>query len=185
MSIFLVSSNRGNNRARYAIGFVVAALCAFFASGVDARGFRAFSPLSPLLPNGNSDNAAVVAANPGSVTTEIPRAEVAKALSQVIAQWNTPAMQASLSERFFDAEKFGDTVSENLPRDAVLRIQAIRGVQTLSQQTQQDPLTGAVRDVSIVSVTAQTQLEFNSPTLGFVRRPGVNEFILEISQTVP
>ena len=39
--------------------------------------------------------------------------------------------------------------------------------------------------VSVVSATVRTQLEFNSPELGFVRRPGTSEFILEIRTPAP
>lgn len=138
----------------------------------EARGFRGYQPL------GGESYGELAAQTP---VNQVSRSTASAALAKVIARWNTPEMQKTLSDRYFDPNKFSDTVTENLPRDAILRIQSIRGVQTLSEQQTMDPNTGELRNTRIVSVTAQTQLEFNSPTLGFVRRPGVNEFILEIS----
>ena len=151
-----------------------------FSLVVEARGFRVFKSFTP-----EGDTPSTVKTTANTERAQVSRAAATDALVKVIALWNTPAMQEALSERLFDAEKFGDAVAENLPRDAVLRLQSVRGVQTLSRQQRQDPVSGVVENVQIVSVTAQTQLEFNSPTLGFVRRLGVNEFILEIAQTAP
>lgn len=156
---------------------VTVLLLAVLANLAEARGFRALKPLAPAATEFTGEvNTAV---------EQLPRNVATQALEQVVSLWNTPDLQQALSERFFDATRLADAVAENLPRDAVLRIQAIRGVQTLSQQRRDNPDTGAPEMVSIVSVTAQTQLEFNSPTQGFVRRPGVNEFILEITQSAP
>ena len=152
-------------------------LSAALANLAEARGFRALKPLAPT--------ATETAGEANTAMEQLPRDVASRALEQVVSLWNTPDLQEALSERFFDASRLTDAVTENLPRDAVLRIQAIRGVQTLSQQRRDNPDTGAPEVVSIVSVTAQTQLEFNSPTQGFVRRPGVNEFILEITQPAP
>ena len=159
---------------------IVAVLCALMAGAVQARGFRTMVSFSAA-----DDSTTPADAQPLAPGSEIPRSVAVESLTRIVAQWNTPAMQAALSERFFDAAKFGDNLAENLPRDATLRIQAIRGVQTLSQRTEQDSVTGAVNNVSIVSVTAQTQLEFSSTSQGFVRRSGVNEFILEITEAIP
>lgn len=152
-------------------------LSTVLASLTEARGFRALKPLAPTATEFTGET--------NTAVEQLSRNVASQALEQVVSLWNTPDLQKALSERFFDASRLTDAVSENLPRDAVLRIQAIRDVQTLSQQQRNNPDTGAPEMVSIVSVTALTQLEFSSPTQGFVRRPGVNEFILEITQPAP
>ena len=70
-----------------------------------------------------------------------------------------------------------------VPRDAILSVQSVQGIQTLQQYLM--PADEGEDLVSIVSATVRTQLEFNNPSTGFVRLPGVNEFVLQVTQPAP
>ena len=93
-------------------------------------------------------------------------------------------MAETLSEQFYDKSRLLDVVQTGVPRDATLKIQSIQGIQTYQQYIVPSSDGGRGEMVSIVSVTVRTQVEFNSPT-GFTRLPGINEFILEVTQAAP
>lgn len=143
-----------------------------------ARQFRQVIPIpspqkiEPVLPEG---------AEPVEQPRNISRERVREAVESVISQWNAGDLEEMLSEDFFDRSRLSDAVDTIVPRDASVRVQSIQGVQTL-QQYQMESDEGGEQTVSIVSATVRTQLEFNDPQSGFVRRQGLNEFILKITQ---
>jgi len=100
---------------------------------------------------------------------------------RVIESWNQGGLDEQLARGFYDRTRLLDAVDTVAPRNATLRLQSVQGVQTFAQYIEPDPQApGSERLVSKVSVTARTQLEFVAPDGGFVRRPGVNEFLLSI-----
>jgi hypothetical protein len=111
----------------------------------------------------------------------VTREQVEPAVRELLQSWNTAGLANKLAQQFTDSQRLLDTLHVQAPRDASLRLQSIQGVQTISQYLLQDSTTGGQNRVSIVSVTIRTQLEFNSPTAGFVRRAGLNEYILRIT----
>ncbi len=142
------------------------------SSGSPARQFR---QLAPIATPTTTARALPEGAKPVANPRPLPRARVERLLRGVLAKWNGAGMTQTLAPEFYDRSRLLDTVDRLAPRDATLRLLSLQGVQTLQQYQQGD------RRVSIVSATARTQLEFNDPTLGFVRRQGVNEFILRIT----
>lgn len=166
------------------ISWLVLFFCLITLSGSpsQAREFRLLNPIaSPLKATANLPADAV----PVQTVAPVSREMVEPLVKKVIEQWNTAGMAETLSEQFHDKSRLLDVVDSGVPRDARLRIQAVRGIQTLQQYMQPDPSGGRGTVVSIVSATVQTQLEFNSPSSGFVRLPGTNEFILEITTAAP
>ncbi len=139
---------------------------------VQARQFR---QLAPIATPAAAARALPEGAKPVTDPRPLPRGQVERLLRGVLAKWNSAGMAQTLAPEFYDRTRLLDTVDRLAPRDATLRLLSLQGIQTL----QQYELDG--RRVSIVSATARTQLEFNDPTLGFVRRQGVNEFILRIT----
>ncbi len=142
-----------------------------------AQNFRAIQPIaSPdvqlALPEG-----AVPVENP----TPVPRKVVETKLRKIIERWNSPRMAQTMADSFYDKSRLLDAVEANVPRDAQLKLQSIQSVRTVQQYMSEPSEYGPQTRTSIVSAVAQTQLEFNSPT-GFVRLPGVNEFILRITE---
>jgi len=124
----------------------------------------------------------------GAVAVEefspIPRSVVEPQLEMILAKWNTPEMASTLSDQFYDRTRLLDLVNTEIPRDARLRVLSLQNVRTLQQYELPAANSESPAKVSIVSATARTQLEFNSPT-GLVRLPGTNEFILKVTQPAP
>ena len=159
---------------------VMVALTLVCSSVLHARQFRQILPIA-------TPNKSVSSLPEGAIAVEKPqqldRGTVETAVNAVVSKWNTGDMQSTLDDSFFDKARLGDAVDTLVPRDATMIVQSVQGVQTLQlyimPQTEGDDL------VSIVSATVRTQLEFNSAETGFVRLPGVNEFILKVSQPAP
>ncbi|NKB35800.1 MAG: hypothetical protein GKR93_01335 [Gammaproteobacteria bacterium] len=154
-------------------------LLATSSMNTHARQFRQVIPIA-------TPNKSAATLPEGAVAIEKPRElgreEVKDAVNQVLSKWNTGNLSEVLSESFFDKTRLTDAVDNIAPRDATLSIQSVQGIQTL----QQFIMPGEDGDsmVSIVSATVRTQLEYNDPESGFVRLPGVNEFVLKVTQPV-
>ncbi|GAB3376252.1 hypothetical protein NCG89_11710 [Spongiibacter taiwanensis] len=111
----------------------------------------------------------------------VPVALVTQQVEGLLSRWNTPEMQQDLAESFRDGQRLMESMDVVVPRDATLRLLSVQGVQTLKQFKRPAENGEPARRVSIVSATVSTQLEYQSPS-GFIRLPGVNEFVLEISE---
>lgn len=149
-------------------------LVASFASGQEVRQLnRIVTPqAAPKLPPG----ARVVAS-----VRPVAAARVEDAVRQVAASWNTVRLAPLLAENFYDKSRLLDALTTKVPRDAILRVLAIQGMQTLNQYLQKNA-AGGDDLVSRVSVTMRTQLEFNDPQKGLQRLDGINEFILLVTE---
>ena len=145
--------------------------------GAQAGEFRAFKPISTpgAAPGGAKPVAEVAPIDPGQAR------EVAE---KVFKAWNSGGLEKYLADDFYDKSRLLDAIDEKVPRDAQIRIMSIQGVQTL-QQYQRPMGTGEGKEIiSTVSVTADTQIEFNDVIKGFRRLEGVNEYILRITEEV-
>lgn len=124
-------------------------------------------------------------ANPGGKDfTPIAEDVLKRSLEHLLSMWNTPQMQDMLSEGFYDKDRLMNSMNTLVPRDARIRLLDAREIQILQQETR--PASGpgdSDKRVSIISATLSTQLEFSSPT-GFVQLPGVNRFVLEVTETL-
>ncbi len=152
---------------------VVAVFVVLFVAS--AQEFRAFKPIPTpkALPKGAK-----------AVEKEKPlkREAVASELKGALGKWNKGEEFAKgLGEEFHDKTRLEDAISTQVPRDAKLNVLSVEGVQLLQQYEQTSPDTGAKELVSVVSVTATTQIEFNDVTRGFRRLKGTNEYILKIT----
>ena len=161
--------------------FLIILLILGVTNASHARQFRLMTPIaSPEEPNAQLPDGVMPVEN----VQPVPRAKVEALVKEVIEKWNTFEMASTLSEQFYDKSRLMDVVETGVPRDATLRIQAIRGIQTVQQYIAPNPENGRNEIVSIVSATVLTQLEFNTG-IGFTRFPGTNEFILKITSAVP
>ena len=123
--------------------------------------------------------------------TEVPEihpvdpAKVTKAMTRFFEDWNGIGTADLLAEDFFDKSRLGDAMVDatRVPPDARLRLLSLQGVHTIRQMIGEDPSHGQVL-VSIVQVKARTQLEFNDSTHGFMRLEGVNDFIVEVTESL-
>ncbi len=147
-----------------------------------ARQFRSLIPIE--TPNraaaGMPDGA-----RPVEQVQQLDRRLVTSAVRQVVEKWNTPEMSQVLADEFYDSSRLLDNMDYLVPRNATIRLQSIQGVQTLQQYIVPGDDGGRGKVVSIVSATARTQVEFEQPGAGFVRLPGVNEYILKITTREP
>lgn len=152
------------------------------SADLQARQFRQFIPVAtPEAATANLPRGAV----PVTQVTQLDRGQVETMLRMVLEKWNKSDMAGTLAEEFYDSSRLMDAMDTIVPRDAKLRLESIQGIQTLQQYIVPGSDGERGEMVSIVSATARTQLEFEKPGAGFVKRPGTNEFILEISTATP
>ncbi|MDF1736882.1 MAG: hypothetical protein P1U37_16440 [Minwuia sp.] len=150
---------------------ILGGLLAATASAQDIRGFRAIA-----TPEATPE---------GTVPVETPKvidAQAARAAAEdVMAAWADGQLDSVLAPDFQDRQRLLDSMIEDVPQDAEIRVLGIRGVQTV-QQFQGKGATGRTEITSIVSLTADTQIEFNDPARGFRQLRGQNEFFLRITE---
>jgi len=161
-------------------GMLVFIAFLFFSGGVQASEFRSFRPiLTPALVSGGQG----VTGRAVSALKPLSRNMAEKAMSKIIAAWNGNNINSVLGDNFFDKSLLSNAMDSKVPRDARLEVLSIQDTQTLNQQVTDSP-SGKLL-VSMVSVTAKTQLTFNDPANGYQRREGVNEYIIRIKQRAP
>jgi hypothetical protein len=165
---------------------VIAAAALVAATALIASEYRTVRRI-PLPPD--REAAARTPLPKGATRVEPPRpveaGRVKRVLEDLMKSWNTPGMSAKLDPAFVNRTRLADLVSSRVPRDAKLRVMGIQGIRTLEQFTMPDRSSpGATRVTSRVAVNARTQVEVRSPTSGFVRGEGNNEFILKIHERV-
>ena len=106
------------------------------------------------------------------------------AMNEFADSWNGEEMGEMIDDSFFDSSRLGDAMIAEVPRDAKLRLLSVRGSQVLEQYIAPRNEGGQVR-ISMVTITADTQIEFNNASNGFVRIPGSNEFLIEVREPLP
>lgn len=150
------------------------AVLALAAMASGAQDFRRFDPIArPSAPPPGFDNVE---------TIEPVDANTARAAGQALMQaWNEGSLDQHLADDFMDRDRLLDSMVEDVPRDASVRVLSVRAPQTLSQMTGRATDGARVR-VSTVSMTAETQIEFNDPVRGFRVLRGENELILRITE---
>ena len=104
-------------------------------------------------------------------------------VQEALKTWNNGDISSSLTDNFYDKSRFGDAMQTSIPRDARLRVMDMGSMQILEQKIVKDP-DGSQRRVTLGSVEVNSQIEFNDNKNGFVRVPGKNEIIYEISEKI-
>ncbi len=115
----------------------------------------------------------------------IDRKQVLSAMNELFKSWRGPQLMKFLSEDFFDKDILKDSLNNpvKVPPNARIRVLSFERLQTIQQMIGKDEEHGNVV-ISIVLVTAKTQIEFNDVNEGFVRLEGVNDYILEIKEKI-
>lgn len=155
---------------------VSALLAAQLGSTALAKEFRTIKPINAAMavPDGAQ---APKAFRP--VATEL----VDQAVEKLMESWGSPQMQDYLSKNFFDKDRLTDVIDTLVPRDAVVRILSIQGVQTVQQWEEAAPGDpDLMLRVSRVSVVVRTQLEFTRPDGVLETKPGTTEYILKFKE---
>ena len=115
----------------------------------------------------------------------IDRDQVISAMNKLFENWRGPQLMKFLSKDFFDRDILKDSMNNpvKVPPNAKIRVLSFQRLQTIQQMVGEDEQYGSVV-ISIVLVTAKTQIEFNDVNEGFVRLEGVNDYILEIKEKI-
>jgi len=116
---------------------------------------------------------------PAALNTETVRSNV----ENMFNSWNNGDVTNMLSDNFYDKTRFGEAMQTNIPRDSKIKVMGMGSVQTLEQRIVTDP-DGSKRRVTLGSVNVNSQVEFNDPSKGFVRVPGTNEIVFEMSEKI-
>lgn len=105
---------------------------------------------------------------------------IIKEVHRFFDAWNLGTLDAFLSPDFQDKDKLLDAISDTVPRDAKIRIQAITSSATISADKieWQDGKTWFTRSTTVV-VSVDTQLEFTTST-GFKKITGDNEYTFDV-----
>jgi hypothetical protein len=160
------------------INLLLFSLLLVAGDGSQARQFRQIIPIATLeSPSAQLPDGAIQV----DQVTPLERGEVEPLLRKVLEEWNASGMAGTLAEEFYDSSRLIDAMDTIVPRDAKLRLQSIQGIQTVQQYILPEQEDGRDKMISIVSATARTQVEFERPGAGFVRLPGINEFILKVT----
>mgnify|MGYP000862529774 FL=1 len=113
-----------------------------------------------------------------------PRADVVRGkVDKALRSWNNGDISSYLSDNFYDKSRFGDSMQTSIPKDAKLRVLDMGSMQILEQKIVTDP-DGSRRRVTLGSVEVNSQIEFNDNKNGFVRVPGKNEILYEMSEKI-
>lgn len=114
----------------------------------------------------------------------VDRAMVEEGLKKIFAAYssNPASLGPMLAERFHRKSLLLDTMSQNLPSDARVRLLSLDAVNTLGQHVM--PGEGGKPDVlvSMVNATARTQFIYNDRVLGFRSLEGTADYLLRVRQ---
>lgn len=159
------------------IGLIVALATQFGA--VFANQMRAFNRIP-------SPATALADAPKGSFLPEqvenVSNSDVSDAVKSLADDWNGPGMSEHIGEGFFDHQRLSQSMMTSVPRDARLKIESTRGIQT-NNQFISPAANGRLQRVSTVTVTARTRIELNEAGAGFLNVPGTNEITFQVIET--
>lgn len=154
---------------------IVVGISLFVCATAGAREFRGFKAVpSPkrLMKKG---------AKPVKQVQPLDSKKLQEAVRDAVTSWNNGDLSDKLDETFYDKDRLLDSISEKVPRDAKVRVLAVRNVEILQQyRGAQAPTTTREGLTSLVTATVRTQIEYTDPKKGFQRIEGVNELILRI-----
>ena len=133
---------------------------------------RSFDPIpkAKTLPEG---------AEAVSDIEQVDEDAVTDTVDQLANGWNNENIDDLLSDDFQEKSRLNDALLTNVPADAQMQIDSVRGVSTL-QQTIMTTADGQRQRISTVTATVATRLQIQDPTSGFVSVPGTNEIVFEV-----
>ena len=133
-----------------------------------AREFRTISTITS--PNNPLPDGAIRPAQIEPIDLKI----IEKAVHDLAAAWNGEGLADWIAGDFASLEQLKLVITNDVPRDARIRVLSIQGMQTLDQY--QQTVTNGIDRTSIVTATARMAIEFTDPVTGFQRLDGTNEF---------
>ncbi|WP_416897556.1 MAG: hypothetical protein ACMVY4_19145 [Minwuia sp.] len=164
----------------------VALALVLVGAAAEAADFRKIRPIGPNRPVIQQQAPTVgpalgdnqVAAPEGAGFVAVDPAAVRVAFTALLEKWNQPEFAAAVQNSLFDGDRFIEVLFQDVPRNARLRVLGVTGVTTLDQAFIE--VNGEVQRSSIVSLSANTQVEFVDANGDFQRREGTNEFLIRV-----
>lgn len=162
-------------------GLIGALLLAGNSSGW-AQQMRQFSLIA--TPTAAGAESAALTAPSAALPGAIDRQSVADALGGVADAWSNGRLNDVLADDFQQGERLQEAMQFEVPRDAQIRVESVRNIASLGQRRVVDA-NGQLRNITTVTATVQTRIDFNDAANGFVSVPGANELVLEIVEINP
>ena len=156
-----------------------------FINDASSRSFRGvdriISPVNKAVVQ--KDNVQKPAAEPDVQLPAFDEVIVRKAITELADSWNSGGLGEFVDEGFYNRDRLLDTLSSDIPEDAILRVIDIRNIKQLDSMVSEGNKAGTFDRTSRVSATVETQIEFNDPVTGFQRLPGTLEMILNVVES--
>jgi len=154
--------------------------CAFVVDIADAAQFRKFNKIrTPAAVQKDLPEGFLAVPEP----IRLPRSIVSRLLRDFLKTWNGGELEDHLAGDFYDRNRLLNTISEDVPRDARLRLVSIQGVDTLDQSSRAIG-RGRFVVVSRVAARARIQIEFTDPGFGLRRIETNAEYIFKVTMGV-
>ncbi len=145
---------------RFFVAVIGACVC---WPAADAAQFRQLKKIrTPVQQQETVDELRNKGYSPVGTPVPVPRRLAARQIETLVGAWNTVRLERYLADGFFDKQRLLDTIREDVPHDARLRILGVQSVDTLDQH--QKGLGGdRFLVTSTVSARLRMQIEFNDP----------------------
>lgn len=157
------------------LAMLIGAFCIGTAS---ARDFRSMTKI-PVAPKGSLMGDQL----PRQQFKPLDRGLIEQHIRKILAHWNQADFDQYLAKGFQDKDKLIYTITQSVPRDARLRLLAVKGLSTLSQRRIAGKGKASQRLQSTVVATVDLQLEFNDPFQGQIRLPHSSQFYLQVTES--
>jgi hypothetical protein len=145
-------------------------------ANLSAGEFRRIQPIpTPLTTS-------IKGAKPTAKIKEIDPQKAESYTRKILQSWNSEKFKKYISSDFYEKSRLFDSMTDptKVPKDARINVLSIDSVQTLNQYERNS--SNGKEIISIISVTATTQIEFNDPQRGFRRLEGTNEYIIKVTE---
>ena len=145
--------------------------------GAGAQGFREIRRIpAPQQPSAAppAPEGARLLAEPVAIDPKVIEAAARK----VVASWNQGDLGQYLADDFQNRERLLDAIAGDVPRDAVIRVLAIRNVKTFDQYARRSADGNEI--VTHASAQIDTQVEYEDPKAGLRRLRGSGEYMFEL-----
>ncbi|MEM7426256.1 MAG: hypothetical protein AAF441_09175 [Pseudomonadota bacterium] len=113
----------------------------------------------------------------------LPRRLSERFIKDVVRAWNTQKLNTYLAGNFNDRQRLLDTIREDVPRDARLRVTGVQGVDVLLQRVKGEG-RGYYKVKSVAAARVRLRIEFQDPAAGFTVINTSGEYIFDVALRV-
>ena len=153
-------------------------LSIFFSHIADARQFRKMAPI-PVAPEVLAKQNLEASSSQISQLEPIDANFIKTKLEEIIASWNSEALQSYLDRSFPNRWQLNSVLSRDIPKDAVLQLLTIQNISTINQQWADSTPGQRVRESTVIA-TVNMQIRFLDATQGVITLPHTSQFYLRV-----